>query len=86
MTALKDEARRAAVQDAKKRAELLAGGLGQAAGRAIRIVEQSTDFPQPMMAMRAMAFEKSGGASVPDQLAPGEIVVRSTVNIQFELK
>jgi uncharacterized protein YggE len=84
MNALKDEARKAAVLDAKKRADLLAGALGQSAGRAIRIQENNVDAPQPVMfrAARMMAAD----AAVPDAVAPGQITVRSSVFVQFELK
>ncbi len=83
--ALKDEARKLAVQDAKRKATQMAATLGQTAGKAIHIRENDATQPQPVM-MRAMAAESFKGDGVHDALAPGEISVTSSIFVQFELK
>jgi len=82
--ALKDEVRKLAVQDAKRKAAQMAAALGQTAGKALHIRENDTNIPRPVM-MRAPA-ESFKGEGVHDALAPGEIAVTSNVFIQFELK
>lgn len=83
--ALKDEARKLAVQDARRKAAQMAGTLGQNAGKAIHIRENDVEGPRPLL-MRAAAVESFKGEGVHDALAPGEISVNSSVSVVFELK
>ena len=82
---LKENARKMAVGDARRKAEQMAGVLGQSIGRAIRITEQPTEMPHPVL-MRAAAAEQFKGGGVHDAIAPGELTVKSAVTVQFELK
>jgi uncharacterized protein YggE len=79
--AFTDEARRAAVADARRRAETLAASAGVALGMPTRIVEHGTEpaFPRPMMAMRAEA------ASAPTPVAPGQIEVTVRVEVTWAI-
>jgi uncharacterized protein YggE len=81
---LKDEARKRAVADAKRKAQLLAGELNQKVGVPLSIQESEAPVYQPVfrgaMAMKAM------DASPEDTLSPGEITVRSAVTVRFQLQ
>ncbi len=76
---LETEARRAAVSDARAKAEVLAEAAGVAVGPVVSIHEGGAVLaPGPVM--RSMAMEES---AVP--IAGGEIDVRSQVTIVFEI-
>lgn len=78
------EARVLAVANAKKKASDYAGALGQAAGKAILVTDNTqTYYPSPMM--RAEFKTMADGAPM-ETLAVGEIVVTANVNISYELK
>lgn len=76
---LETEARRAAVSDARAKAEVLAEAAGVALGPVVSIHEGGA-APAPGPVMRSMAMEES---AVP--IAGGEIDVRSQVTIVFEI-
>lgn len=77
----RNEALQSAVNSAREKAALVAGTLDEQLGQVIRIVEQSYDFPRPMVNLRMdMAESREVGAPDPDAYAPGEIEV--VVNIQ----
>ena len=73
---------RKAVQDARKKAVILASELGQEVGRATMINEQSAGMPRPMMDYKMSLSSEMSGPSV----APGSLTIGKTVHIQFELK
>jgi len=78
---LLDGARRDAVGDAKRKAELYAQAAGVKVGRVLLIQEQSPRFPQPqMMAMTARA---GAGGSVP--VAAGEQEFRASVTVTYAI-
>lgn len=78
---LQDEARKAAVADAKKRADLYAAAAGVKVRRVLSITEGGGfASPQPM-ALRAM---KAGGESVP--VAGGEQSITASVSIVYEIE
>lgn len=77
---VQDTARRAAVQDARRKAELYAGAAGVTLGPIQSLTEGGTGGPpRPMMA-REMAMSD---ASVP--VAEGEITISATVEIIYSL-
>lgn len=78
--AITNDARRDAVNDARKRAELYAAATGTRVGNVISISEQAIQAPQPMM-MRAAAMEMG---AVP--VARGEQEVTASVNIMYALE
>jgi hypothetical protein len=73
-----DQARAEAVQDAKRKAEVLAKAAGVGLGRAVRIVEEGRSSPGPIM-MRAAA------PTAPTPIAPGEQTLHAGVSVTFEL-
>lgn len=79
---LMDEARRIAVEDALRRATILAGTAGANLGPVMTINENGGYRPQPMM-MRAMDMAESAKA-VP--VAAGTQDITSNVNIVIELE
>jgi uncharacterized protein len=78
-----DQARKEAVKDAKRKAELYAGAASVALGNIISLSEGAAyQPPQPMM-MQAKAMSSDAG-NVP--IAQGEQVVAVDVNIAWEIK
>ncbi len=75
-TALMDEARRKAMADAKRRADLLADAAGAQVGRVLRIDEGGGRMPSP----RLMRME---ARSMP--VAPGSEDVAASVTVRYEL-
>lgn len=75
----KDKATKAAVADAKRKAELLAEAAGVKVGTPIEIAE-STSQPRPMMRQSRMMMAES---SVP--VAEGEQEITATVTITYRL-
>lgn len=84
--ALKSEARKKAIDDARKKALDFTSALGQQLGAAFTVTDNSPiDYPRPMYEMRAMAMAKDalGGN---DTLAAGEIEITANVSVSFILK
>ncbi len=83
-TGIRAAARKAAIDDAKKKADILASGLGIRLKRIVSFSESGEGAPiYPLMA-RGMAVE-SAAAPAP-QVAPGEQEVRSAVTITYEFR
>jgi len=78
--ALTDTARRAAIVDARRRAELYAEAAGVRLGAVLSIAEQGADFPQPMF--RAVAMDEMGGVPV----AAGEQQIQANVQVSYALE
>jgi len=84
LEALKSEARKLAVSNAKVKAVEYAGVLNQTVGKAIQINEQGSQAPpMPFYRAEAMAFSADGGG---ETLAVGEMEVKATIQVVFELK
>jgi uncharacterized protein YggE len=74
---LLDNARTAAIADARRKAELYAAAAGLKIGRTMAISEEgAAPQPRPYQALRA-------GAAAP--IAPGEQMLRAVVTVSFEL-
>jgi uncharacterized protein YggE len=74
-----DQAREAAIADARRKAEVYARAAGVTLGRVFSIEEESGPFaPEPR---RALA--QSAGAQMP--IAPGENTLHATVTVGFEI-
>jgi uncharacterized protein len=87
----RDEARNAAlriaVENARSKAELMASVLGERLGPVRTITEQQFDFPRPMYrAAMDMAAVSAEAAPEPEAFASGEIEVRATVQLVFDLQ
>ena len=79
-----DEARAAAVVDARNRAETLASAAGVSVGRPLTITESGGFFPpSPIFRTESLAFQDGGGFDT--AIAPGEQDINVTVSVIFEL-
>lgn len=78
--ALLDETRTKAMEDARRKAELLARAAGVRLGRPLAIVEAGAALPQPMPMQRMMAAE----SAVP--IASGELGLESQVTVSYALE
>jgi len=83
----KAEARKAAMRDAKKKAEDYVSVLGQKVGKALLITDNSVNYypPQPMYKAAMMEMADGSGAQQ-ETLAVGEIEVNSNVSVSFVLE
>lgn len=79
---LRDEARKLAVADAKRKAELYAATMGLALGQVMSVSEGNFQPPQPVFYGKAVRQDSAG--SVP--IAEGEQTVAADVNITWEIK
>jgi uncharacterized protein YggE len=77
-----NEARVAAIKDARARADLYAGAAGMRVARVVSITESGGYAPAPVM-FRAKAAMDSLGAAPP--VAAGELETNVNVTVQFEL-
>jgi len=82
--AVRQEALEKAVADAREKAQTLAKASGRKLGPALQINEQGGGAPQPVM--RAMAMQADAVSEESAQFSPGEISVRHSVNILFQLR
>jgi uncharacterized protein YggE len=81
---LREQARAAAVADAKKRAETLASASGVKIGNPINISESGGFQPPVPYAERAIAADSQAGASTP--IEPGELDVIINVSVTWEIE
>lgn len=80
---LKSQARKKAVENAVMKAKEYVGVLNQTIGKAVSISEfQNSIAPQPMFKAMAMQGDNAGAKQT---LAPGELEIRSSVNVRFIL-
>jgi uncharacterized protein YggE len=81
----RDQGLRAAFDDAKAKAALLAQAASRSLGRAVLISEGvAQNAPPPPYPMRAMAVEAQAASTVP--VAPGTQELTFTVTVAFELR
>jgi uncharacterized protein YggE len=78
-----EEARRAAVADAQRRAETIAGAAGRRLGALLAITEGAAASPFPRPEARMLANAADAGAPTP--VLPGRIEVTVTVTAEWEL-
>lgn len=78
---LKDEARRKAVENARRRAELFAKAAGAEVGEVIEIQEGGSHGPSPRRSFKAM---ESASAAAP--IESGEATLSASVTVTWELK
>ncbi len=76
---LEDEARRKAVQDARRKAELLAEAAGVRVGPVLRITEGAIPEPGPIV-MRAQL------AAAPVPIQPGQLEITARVSVVFGIE
>ena len=82
MTEAEDAARSAAVQDARRRAEIMAEAAGMRLGPLLRLSDTPVES-QPVPMMRMMAAEAKGSAPTP--VEAGELTVSANVTAIFAL-
>lgn len=80
---LMDEARKRAVEDALRRASIMATAANANLGQVMTVSEQGGYRPEPMM-MRMASVEAGGAMDVP--VAPGTQELRAAVNIVIALE
>lgn len=82
------EARKLAMKDAKHKAEDYVSVLGQKAGKAFTINDNTqVDYPRPMMYEMKSAMADATGAGAPrETLAIGEINITANVSVSFILE
>jgi uncharacterized protein YggE len=78
--AVYDEARRAALDKAQRRAEMYAKSLGMRVRRIVSISE-GVGFAQPMPMMKAMAMDSRESSPV----SPGQTTLSASLDVVFEL-
>lgn len=80
-----NEARAAAVENARMRAQVIANAAGMELGRLLSIADQSgRQGPQPMM--RAMAMDAAAKESAPVPVEAGELSIAADVSVIWELR
>ncbi|OGI62561.1 hypothetical protein A2818_02400 [Candidatus Nomurabacteria bacterium RIFCSPHIGHO2_01_FULL_40_12] len=83
--ALKAEARKKAIDDARAKAKVLAKDLGVKLGR-ISNFSESGNYPMPMYYGKATMFADSGEESAPAEIPKGENTISSDVTITYEIR
>ncbi|WP_271424795.1 SIMPL domain-containing protein [Aequorivita sinensis] len=81
--ALESQARKNAIENALMKAKEYAGVLNQTVGKAVSISEQTNAGPGPIMYKSAMMSDQSGGGQ--ETIAPGEMEIKTSVNVSFLL-
>ena len=82
----RQDALREAVLNARAKAELMAVTAGASLGPVHSMTEQMTDVPRPVYARAMLASASKDAAPEPDAYAAGQITVRTTVQVTFQLK
>ncbi len=84
--ALKAKARREAIADAKRKAEVLAKDLGVSIVRVAGFSEGGSNYAKPMYARMEMAMDGVGGGGAAPELPVGENKIASKVTITYEIR
>lgn len=84
----RDAARLMAVRAAKEKALALSGELGQKLGKPINISESNNNYPmyKSRMMMNASAAPEGTDASAGEVIALGQIEIKASVSVTFELE
>jgi uncharacterized protein YggE len=84
--AVEDDELQAAAARARDKAQLLASALGGSVGRVLTIAQGAVQVPRPQPVMFARAEMAVADEGNPGAYAAGEITVRATVTVTFELE
>ncbi|MDP3941059.1 MAG: SIMPL domain-containing protein [bacterium] len=79
---LEQQARKDAIDKAKKKAQETAQLAGIRLGKIINVTESTNDFPRPVYAMETKALPLGGGE--PTEVTPGENTVRITISLSYQ--
>lgn len=83
--ALKAQARKDAIDDAREKAEVLADDLGVRLGRVVTFTE--SDYGFPIYAVRNTSLQEGAAdKAMPPELPAGENIVSSNVTITYEIR
>lgn len=74
-----DPTRAAAIEDARRKADIYAKAAGAQVGRAVDIAESGASPPRPM------AFERGAAMAAATPVQPGETTLRVVVTVTYEL-
>lgn len=80
-----DEARTAAVAEARQRAELYARAAGMRVARIVSITEAGGHYPVEAITVTGSRSFSAGAPPPPPPVAPGELTLGINVSVQFEL-
>ncbi|SFW61793.1 hypothetical protein SAMN02927921_02753 [Sinomicrobium oceani] len=80
---LQSQARVKAVENARKKAEEYAKALGKSVGEPVYLSESGQPEPMPLPRMSMMKADAAGSN---ESIAVGEMSIKATVNVGFELK
>lgn len=80
---LQSQARVKAVENARKKAEEYARALGKSVGEPVYLSESGQPEPMPLPRMSMMKADAAGSN---ESIAVGEMSIKATVNVGFELK
>jgi uncharacterized protein len=83
-SALQDQAREKAIEDAKEKAQALSKNLGVRLGKVVTFYDNTGGYPQPMYMSKEMAVDGRGGASAPT-LPVGQNQIISNVTVVYEI-
>jgi hypothetical protein len=78
------EARQIAIENAKSKAEELAGLAGMNLGRIVNVVEGNTRGIYPMYARSEVMMDKATGSTTPTPVEPGSSEVSVSVTLSYE--
>ncbi len=81
-----DEARALALKAAKEKAAAMAAVLGTRAGQVLEIQETGTPWEGRFYGAANVMAERGAGGSGEGTMTPGEIKIRASVTVKFELK
>ena len=87
--ALRDEARKMAIEEAREKADALAKQLGVNVVRVVGFNEDSGGYPMPYYAKGGVAMDmamRSEAANVAPELPAGENKIVSNVNVTYEIR
>lgn len=73
-----------AAEEARKRAETLAGALGAKLGDLLAVTDGSMDVQPPPMPLYAAKMERSMAADT--QIQPGELTIRAVAKVRYAIK
>ncbi len=81
----KEEARKKAIEDAKRKAKALAEQLGVRLGKVMSFSENSNNYRPPIYLRKTAAFDMAEGSIAPE-LPSGENEITVNVSITYEIK
>jgi uncharacterized protein len=80
------QARRVAIDNAKKKAADIAAASGLSLGKLINVSENSANFPRPMLALDKTSSAGLGGGIAPTQIEPGSSEITVSVTLSYETR